>query len=63
MGYYRNEPITIDGVGVIDGAITPGAMTLRRLPPIRHQQRLAVKEIFCNARRQHRRPEYNPTVE
>ena len=60
MRCYRKEFITIDGVGAIDGVFTPGAMSLRRLPLIRHEQGLAVKRIFCNARRQHRRPEYNP---
>ena len=60
MRCYRKEFITIDGVGAIDGVFTPGAMSLRRLPLIRNQQGLAVKGIFCNARRQHRRPEYNP---
>ena len=38
MRCYRKEFITIDGVGAIDGVFTPGAMSLRRLPPIRNQQ-------------------------
>jgi len=46
MRCYRKEFITIDGVGAIDGVFTPGAMSLRRLPLIRHEQGLAVKGSF-----------------
>ena len=60
MRCYRKEFITIDGVGAIDGVFTPDAMSLRRLPPIRHQQGVSREGDLCNARRQHRRPEYNP---
>jgi adenylate kinase len=38
MRYYRKEFITIDGVGAIDRVFTPGATSLQRLPPIRHQK-------------------------
>ena len=61
MRYYREELITIDGVGAIDGVFTPGATSPT---PITTDPKpagnLAMNEILCNARRQHRRPEYNP---